>query len=583
MARSASPAVTLSFIFPKERGLSEAALFFERYCCMRVNTPVTGQAFDFPGDELLVSLTNTRGEIAHCNPAFVRVSGYAYEELIGQPHNVIRHPDMPPEAFKDMWSTIGRGKPWTGLVKNRRKNGDHYWVRANVTPVLERGKPVGYLSVRTRPPPGDTEAAESLYARMRAEAGSGRPVPALREGVVIRRGPAGWVQRLVRFGLTARMALTLAALALAVLLPDLMGLAGGAAVLWRAAALGLGAALMLGYFHRNFSAALEEAERFAGDIAGCNLSTTARTDYPASLGAVMRRLAQIQINLRAVVGDVRSEVAGFSAAATQVAQGSQELSGRTEAQAGNLQQTAAAMEELAGTVAQTADAAEAMAAESERSTAVAGRGGAAIAEVGRSMERIRHSSTRMGEIIGLIESIAFQTNLLALNAAVEAARAGEHGRGFAVVAAEVRGLSQRTQAAAKEIRELIAESAATVGEGHRKTGEAQKTMEESLSMVRRVGTLIGEMHNASNEQLSGISQVNAAVAHLDTITQQNASLVEQSAMLAVQLQAQAQIVSETVQMFRIDAAQSRQAPQAVELRRAMKAARGAAVALPGSA
>jgi aerotaxis receptor len=551
MARSASPAVTLSFIFPKERGLSEAALFFERYCCMRVNTPVTGQAFDFPGDELLVSLTNTRGEIAHCNPAFVRVSGYAYEELIGQPHNVIRHPDMPPEAFKDMWSTIGRGKPWTGLVKNRRKNGDHYWVRANVTPVLERGKPVGYLSVRTRPPPGDTEAAESLYARMRAEAGSGRPVPALREGVVIRRGPAGWVQRLVRFGLTARMALTLAALALAVLLPDLMGLAGGAAVLWRAAALGLGAALMLGYFHRNFSAALEEAERFAGDIAGCNLSTTARTDYPASLGAVMRRLAQIQINLRAVVGDVRSEVAGFSAAATQVAQGSQELSGRTEAQAGNLQQTAAAMEELAGTVAQTADAAEAMAAESERSTAVAGRGGAAIAEVGRSMERIRHSSTRMGEIIGLIESIAFQTNLLALNAAVEAARAGEQGRGFAVVAGEVRALAQRSAAAAQEIGGLIHQTVDGIADGNPRMAQAGRTIEDMVGAVERVSAQVRGITTATREQSHGIAQVNEAMAQLDGVTQQNAALVEESAAAAQSLRGGAASLSRSVDVFRL--------------------------------
>jgi aerotaxis receptor len=118
---------------------------------MRLNLPVSQQNYDFPGDELLVSSTNTKGEITHCNPAFVRVSGYAYEELIGQPHNLIRHPDMPAAAFKDMWRTIAHGYPWTALVKNRRKNGDHYWVRANVTPIMEGGKPSGYLSVRTKP------------------------------------------------------------------------------------------------------------------------------------------------------------------------------------------------------------------------------------------------------------------------------------------------------------------------------------------------------------------------------------------------------------------------------------------------
>ena len=128
---------------------------------MRINLPVTQQNYDYPGEELLVSSTNTKGEITHCNQAFVRVSGYGVEELIGQPHNIIRHPDMPAEAYRDMWRTIGRGEPWTGLVKNRRKNGDHYWVRANVTPIMEGGKPRGYMSVRTKPSAQECAAASA--------------------------------------------------------------------------------------------------------------------------------------------------------------------------------------------------------------------------------------------------------------------------------------------------------------------------------------------------------------------------------------------------------------------------------------
>ncbi|MCP4513808.1 MAG: chemotaxis protein, partial [Delftia sp.] len=164
-------------------------------------------------------------------------------------------------------------------------------------------------------------------------------------------------------------------------------------------------------------------------------------------------------------------------------------------------------------------------------------------------------------------------NILALNAAVEAARAGDQGRGFAVVAAEVRSLSQRTLAAAKEIRELIDDSAAKVLDGNQRTEVAQKTMIESLDLVRRVSLLIGEIHSASSEQLSGISQVNAAVAHLDSITQQNAALVEQNAASAMALQAQAQTVSETVQVFRLDATGRSPAAvgDAVALRRSMKA------------
>ncbi len=118
---------------------------------MRLNLPISGQEYDYPGEEMLVSMTDKQGVITHCNAAFTRVSGYSQDELIGQPHNLIRHPDMPEEAFKDMWHTIGFGRAWTATVKNRRKNGDHYWVQAHVTPLLSHGKPIGYLSVRTKP------------------------------------------------------------------------------------------------------------------------------------------------------------------------------------------------------------------------------------------------------------------------------------------------------------------------------------------------------------------------------------------------------------------------------------------------
>jgi aerotaxis receptor len=518
---------------------------------MRLNLPVTQHNYDFPGDELLVSSTNTKGEITHCNPAFVRVSGYLYDELIGQPHNLIRHPDMPAVAFKDMWATMGRGKPWTGLVKNRRKNGDHYWVRANVTPILEGGKPVGYLSVRTKPTAEEVAGAEDLYARMRAEADQGRNTLKLHGGELVQGGVKGMVQRLQQFGLTVRMGLTLMALSLALLTADVLGLQGLAAVAWRVGVLVLGVGGMLVYFHHMFSAALEEAERFAGDIAGCNLSTTTRTDYPASLGAVMRRLVQIQINLRAVVGDVRTEVEGFSSAAAQVAHGGIELSERTEAQASSLQQTAAAMEEVAGTVANTADAAQMMEAESNQSMAVSSRGGTAIAEVGQSMDRIRQSSARMGEIIGVIESIAFQTNLLALNAAVEAARAGEQGRGFAVVAGEVRALAQRSATAAKEISGLINQTVAGIADGNQRMDQAGRTIEDMVESVQRVSAQVREITIATREQSQGIAQVNEAIAHLDGVTQQNAALVEESAASASSLRDGAVSLGRSVAVFRI--------------------------------
>ena len=154
---------------------------------MRNNLPVTQHEYDYPASQMLVSATDLKGRIQYCNPAFVAVSGYTREELIGQPHNIIRHPDMPADAFSDMWNTIREGRPWTALVKNRRKNGDHYWVRANVTPVSELGSVVGYLSVRVKPSREEVRAAEALYEKMREGMLRGAR---LRRGAIVRTGLA---------------------------------------------------------------------------------------------------------------------------------------------------------------------------------------------------------------------------------------------------------------------------------------------------------------------------------------------------------------------------------------------------------
>ena len=518
---------------------------------MRMNLPVSQQNYNFPGDELLVSSTNTKGEITHCNPAFVRVSGFTYEELIGQPHNLIRHPDMPAAAFKDMWRTIANGYPWTALVKNRRKNGDHYWVRANVTPIMEGGKPRGYLSVRTKPSVKEVAEAEALYARMRTEEKSGQSSFRLRAGEVRGLGLMGLWDSRKDVGLVARMAWLLAVLALMVLLPDMLGWQGAAAWGWRAASLVAGSVFVLWRFHRRCVAGLEEASRFAADVAACNLSTKSDQSYNGAMGALMLRLQQIQINLRAVVGDVRTEVQGFAQTAHEIAQSSLDLAGRTESQASNLQQTAASMEEISGTVSQTADTAQYMAGASDESSKVASRSGAAISEVGQAMERIRGSSTRMSEIIGVIESIAFQTNLLALNAAVEAARAGEQGRGFAVVAGEVRALAQRSAEAAKEISVLINRTVDGINDGNARMRSAGQTIDGMVQAVDKVGSLVHQISIATREQSIGISQVNEAVAQLDSVTQQNAALVEQSTSSAQSLRQSARTLERSVDVFHL--------------------------------
>ena len=518
---------------------------------MRMNLPVTQKNYDYPGNELLVSITNTKGEITHCNSAFVRVSGYSYEELMGQPHNLIRHPDMPAAAFKDMWRTIAHGYPWTALVKNRRKNGDHYWVRANVTPIIENGKPKGYLSVRTKPTSDEVQAAEALYARMHEEVRQGKETFRLRSGQVRALGLRGlWAQR-EDVGMVARMALMLGVTGVGVMLPDMVGLQGTAAWGVRLLAMCAGGAWITWRFNSQCVKGLEQAGLFAADLASCNLSTHYESHYTGDMGALHKRLEQIRINLRAVVGDVRAEVRGFGATANEIASGSLNLSHRTEQQTNNLQETAASMEEIAGTVAQTAEMAQSMERESEACKAEARRSGAAIGEVGSAMENIRTSSTRMREIIGVIESIAFQTNLLALNAAVEAARAGEQGRGFAVVAGEVRALAKRSADAAKEIGGLINRTVDSINDGNARMEAAGKTIHGMVDAVDRVSEMIHQLSIATREQSMGIAQVNEAVVELDTVTQQNAALVEESTSASHSLHASAQSLERSVDVFTI--------------------------------
>ncbi len=543
---------------------------------MRVNLPISTQEYAFPKGQTLVSTTDLKGRILYCNPMFIEVSGYEKEELLGQPHNIVRHPDMPEEAYRDMWETIASGNPWSAPVKNRRKDGTFYWVMANVTPLMQGDQPTGYMSVRTEATRDQIQAADQLYRQMQAEKQAGTLVHVLREGQIVKNTLWGRMARAVQLGplgkiMLCTLLLVFASWGAALLGGHTMTVAAGAAWLG-VVLLALGMAV---YLHRATVAPLSQMLRWANRMAAGDLTQKIAASRSDTVGQLQKALAQLNVNLLSIVRDARQESEHMQLSTREIAQGNQDLSERTEAQASNLEQTAASMEEITGTVKQTAESARQATVLATQATQVAERSSEAVDGVASTMKQIQTASGRISEITQLIDSIAFQTNILALNAAVEAARAGEQGRGFAVVASEVRSLSHRTLSAAKEIRQLIDDSATKVSEGHSKTDAAQKTMTESLELVRRVNTLIGEIHSASNEQLSGISQVNAAVAQLDTITQQNAALVEENAASAMQLNGQAQTMTETVQVFRIDASAPSQARDAVALRKEMKAGKGA--------
>ncbi len=296
---------------------------------------------------------------------------------------------------------------------------------------------------------------------------------------------------------------------------------------------------------------MEEALEAINRMAAGDLTGRVSSDRVDTVGALFRGLNQLNVNLMAVVGDVRREVDGLTQTAKEVASGNQDLSARTEAQAANLEQTAASMEQLTSTVQQNTSTSNQANQIVSRTREVATQGGQEVGAVMGTMNDIQASARRISDIIGVIDGIAFQTNILALNAAVEAARAGEQGRGFAVVASEVRALARRTTDAAREVKTLIGDSVSKVDAGSAAVQAAGRTINDVVQSVQSVAQMMAEISTASREQSSGIGQVNEAVTQLDSVTQQNAALVEQSAATAKVLSDQAQALVGAVRIFRV--------------------------------
>ena len=293
-----------------------------------------------------------------------------------------------------------------------------------------------------------------------------------------------------------------------------------------------------------------EAAQVAARVAQGDLSVNVAVK-PGDATSIMANLARMQTSLAQVVYNVRHNSESVATASAQIAQGNQDLSSRTEQQASALQQTAATMEELGTTVRHNADSAKQANQLAQGASAVAAQGGEVVGQVVVTMQGINDSSRKIGDIISVIDGIAFQTNILALNAAVEAARAGEQGRGFAVVAGEVRTLAQRSAEAAKEIKSLINRSVEQVEQGTLLVDQAGKTMGEIVGSIQRVSDIVAEITSASVEQSSGVQQVGDAVSQMDQATQQNAALVEESAAAAVSLRTQAQQLVEAVAVFKL--------------------------------
>ena len=484
-------------------------------------TYVTQNEYSLDDDTTLMSTTDVHSYITHANDTFVQVSGYQLDELTGQPHNLVRHPDMPKAAFADMWYTRQQGEPWSGIVKNRRKNGDHYWVRANAVPMVRRGQVTGYMSIRTKATAEEIAIVEPLYRALN----DGSCKKRVHKGLVVGKG---WLGKLPAMPLRWRVRSVMAAL-FAVLAATLIATSAGWMPLVAAAVVMLLGTLL---FEQQIVRPVENVARQALKVATGERNSVQHLNRSDELGLTLRAVGQLGLMCRWLINDVSSQVVSVRDGSDRLAQGNEDLNDRTRQTVANVQQTVATMNQMAASVQSNSETAAEVDKLSVAASSAAPKGGNAMQTVVKTMDDIADSTQRIGSITSLINDIAFQTNILALNAAVEAARAGEQGKGFAVVAGEVRHLASRSASAANDIRKLIDASASKVQSGSEQVHAAGRTMDDIVEQVKNVTQLIAQISHATSEQATGLSELTRAVAELDSITQKNADLVEESAHIS---------------------------------------------------
>lgn len=468
---------------------------------MKNNQPVTSVETLVPEGEFIYSRTDCLGKIVAANDLFVALSGFSREELIGRPHNVVRHPDMPPEAFGDLWRALKAGEPWSGYVKNRRKDGGFYWVRAFASPVRENGKVIGYESVRRHVDRATIAEVDAAYRRMRSRPGRFE----VREGRVVRTGLAG---RLSDWSLAGRFGFGLGVAAAGAAMLALAALGGRAlpdAWLWAALAAVLAASGWLQFgVMRGVRADLSRLrETMSATQRDGDLRRVVHIEGGGEVRAIGDAFNAMMANLQAILINVREAGERIVVQSDTLKQSSGLVSSGAAGMSEEASSTAAAVEQVTVAVGEVAEHALASAeaaretqraaadgmAQAERAVSEIGQLARTVGETAASMDRLRAASGEIGNIAIVIKEIADQTNLLALNAAIEAARAGEWGRGFAVVADEVRKLAERTTAATGEIGAII-------GSLHDETRTAAGNAESGTTQVRLSVGLIEETQAA---------------------------------------------------------------------------------------
>ncbi|WP_374370125.1 methyl-accepting chemotaxis protein [Dongia sp.] len=512
---------------------------------MRLNEPVTNREVHMLDGEVLVTRTDAQGRITFVNQAFLRISGFSEDELIGQPHNIVRHPQMPKEAFGDLWATIKAGHAWEAPVKNRTKAGDYYWVRANVTPVIENGAVTGYISVRSKPDREEVAAAGKVYDAIRAGRADGLTV----EGGRIKR--TGFAARLaaIRQSIAARIALTLGILVLGFVAVGWIGFSGkdpaaALRMMWIAAATGFIAAfLMCLLIHRTLKAPVARLERQLTAIARgefgrpvpddpileyqgisnvvramkAQLSFAVEEKIKLDLDAVARREKALREMADAVETQTESAVGTVAGYTQNMSESARHMAGAARKVSENSQAVSAAAAEMLVNTQTVGSATEQLAASIKEIAAqldqTVGVSRATMASSEATMDDIRKLSEvvdRISVITGVIRDVAAQTNLLALNATIEAARAGDAGKGFAVVAGEVKNLAAQTANSTAEIEKTVEEIRAATAVSVTSVNAIVARIGEVDSYASSIATAVEEQSAATSEIARSVGQAGDA-------------------------------------------------------------------------
>ncbi len=522
---------------------------------MKINHPITKVEKTYDEATELVSTTNLKGAITYANQAFVDVSGFSLDELLKKNHNIVRHPDVPPAAFADLWNCLKAGKPWMGIVKNRCKNGDHYWVDAYVSPIIEEGSTLGYESVRVKPNRDLIERAEKIYSLVNV----GKKLKLrLFDVNMVWRAYTGFMALFIPFFIAALM----------------YGIFSG---LWAVGTFCTVTALLypLAKLVMQPVQALAKETKNIVDNPLIQMMYTGRRD---EIGQIRVAMQMLQARQRTTLGRVADSSISISSAADQVSTRAEDTNRGVKSQHAEIEQLATAINEMATTVGEVArNASEAAQAASQVRHEV-GIGKHVVqqnlnsiqnltvkiegmADVIQALEVDSHS---INKVVQVIQDIAEQTNLLALNAAIEAARAGDHGRGFAVVADEVRSLSMRTQESTGEIHDLIeklqfatknavqemmkskAETDATVKHAA-KADEALDTIDKAVSVIDDMNIHIA---CATEQQAAVAEAINKNIHEIDSVADHVQDAVQGTVAISENLAQQSINMRRLVERFR---------------------------------